>query len=783
MIITMLLFLCLLLGIVGLLIVNNHRAKNQEPITTQKIAAAGETEPVKDEVPDEEFTYSIQSNKLQYGQLSLDVPRGWKTGEETAEDGSKQVFLEDCREGIPELYEYKIIFEHFELSDVEQETHQEALLMKVVYDRLKQDFDVTNYVYHDHPTESYEVYQLETEQEKIWLYVFSQMTYLIREPSSAYLLVGDDYDSLQDMKFRVTLQDGTVAANDDTYQFRYEGKVRSVDENTVLYFSCYQIENEEKVVVYDCNHIERELQTIEERWTNDTFEILDEADINFDGSVDFRFDETWYLWNQEEHQLIPTGKIMSDENVEYSLLPDDKLIWQYDGVIDGDPGEERGKESLWQWQDGKLICVRECTEKISNDRVTLYAWDYESNCEIFEKSFSLKDIEGQQKCFAEFYEGKTNPILYFKHHEVENSQHAIPEGLIALITHAIEQKNELEVMKPMVHDRELEYDEVAAIAERSPDVKSNFTALLSNSLSEAAFIETDGDNDGIPDIMAEELGGGSLRLSEFVFFKGKKDGTYEQTSLYPHMHEEFAFLQYEGKNYLGRTTFDFGRKVYDGFEIYEYQNGERIERVRIRQVLDSYQDSISQVSQPYQKLIGQMRKQGMKYYQNVVRDYSEITGSAETEQDEMYVSDYNNDGVMECYDKYVWLCSSNSAMNYLSLTEYEMPEPESEVSEEGSEELKEKVIPNASVLSEVVYSKDVAMMMWVEKSSEGNVVCVLSQPGLYDLNITGYLIKGEDYKEVFSLDYVPKIKVETKRYGELYGVKIQDMEPPSGLLL
>ena len=58
--------------------------------------------------------------------------------------------------------------------------------------------------------------------------------------------------------------------------------------------------------------------------------------------------------------------------------------------------------------------------------------------------------------------------------------------------------------------------------------------------------------------------------------------------------EEFCVLSFEGKNYLWLTTWDYGRKLYNGADLYYYENGEPVEQASVRMVPESCEVNVEE---------------------------------------------------------------------------------------------------------------------------------------------------------------------------------------------
>ncbi len=55
--------------------------------------------------------------------------------------------------------------------------------------------------------------------------------------------------------------------------------------------------------------------------------------------------------------------------------------------------------------------------------------------------------------------------------------------------------------------------------------------------------------------------GGSLGSNSRVFLKGQKDGSFVKTDVWENITQELIFIEFEGKNYLLETTYDYNKKL------------------------------------------------------------------------------------------------------------------------------------------------------------------------------------------------------------------------------
>ena len=117
--------------------------------------------------------------------------------------------------------------------------------------------------------------------------------------------------------------------------------------------------------------------------------------------------------------------------------------------------------------------------------------------------------------------------------------------------------------------------------------------------------------------------------------------------------EEFCVLFFEGKNYLWLTTWDYGRKLYNGADLYYYENGEPVEQASVRMVPESCEVNVEECQgEQWRALAEQAAAAGSEYQELAGLGKSrKWTGSAERQaagdDNQTYLCDLNNDGTEE----------------------------------------------------------------------------------------------------------------------------------------
>lgn len=128
--------------------------------------------------------------------------------------------------------------------------------------------------------------------------------------------------------------------------------------------------------------------------------------------------------------------------------------------------------------------------------------------------------------------------------------------------------------------------------------------------------------------------------------------------------EEFCVLSFEGKNYLWLTTWDYGRKLYNGADLYYYENGEPVEQASVRMVPESCEVNVEECQGEQWRALAEQAAAAGSEYQELARlgKSRKWTGSAERQaagdDNQTYLCDLNNDGTEEQYQKAVWLSSN-----------------------------------------------------------------------------------------------------------------------------
>ncbi len=466
-------------------------------------------------------------------------------------------------------------------------------------------------------------------------------------------------------------------------------------------------------------------------------------DCNFDGYTDIiASSDAVYLWNPDEkkyREAQVSGEFLSLPYRVY--FPETETIWGYiyDNV-DSEPADRNDfdeMESLWQWEGDELVKKRECVAQARADVVNLQAYDMVSGKMLFEQSVRQEEYSdgsaNVQALFAQFYEKLAPADAFSRFHTISYSKEDmthIPQGFLDQVEGAMLDGTELETLKPMVNDRELSDEEILAIARDNTDMRQT---VIDKSWAGYLMITADGDNDGIMDIIARESYGGSDGAVDFVFYQGQADGTFRRTDVYPTVRQEFGILAYDGGNYLFRTLFDYEKQIYNGISIMCYENGVCVERADLMLVPEQYETTLAYCTSEKYRAYAQQLATDSLTYKETYEDEANCLGTAEEKLSGYaeYQCDLNNDGVMDSYEKTLSYTSSINVCNHLHF--------------EGGGSAAEMVNEALGTL------EGTPVMMWVDEAAGKNVVNVMSQTGLEDMAVTGFLFNGSSYRKLYEI--------------------------------
>lgn len=468
-------------------------------------------------------------------------------------------------------------------------------------------------------------------------------------------------------------------------------------------------------------------------------------DCNFDGCLDIAIsDKRIYLWNaeQKEYKAVQIPEEFSECSsytgyTEY--FPETKTIWQYDFDYREDSQDDVDyTEILWTWEDAVLVKQRECIAEVRDEDVRISAYEGSSSNILFDETLTVEEWEQNsikvQKLYQQFYAEMVpdgnGGHLHIIDYDQESKEY-IPQALLDTLTKAMLDKTELETLKELAHDKELTGDEVLVLAKDNLAMRCDVIEA-----KRAIMVITDADNDGIMDIVAEEYFGGSGGLTEYVFYKGQEDGTYQKISTYDAVWEKFSVISYDGKNYLCRTLYDYTKKIHDALSIACYVDGVQVQMAELRMFPEKYDIKLAECTEEKYRAFAENIFENSLYFKEEIDEYRNIDGSSEeklsSEEQYNYRCDLDNDGEAEQYNKSIWLPSNMGTAEWITFYG----------DGEGIEHTDD-------ALYMVVEGSPI--MMWVEPFEEKNIINVISLTGLHDFEITGFLLNGAEYTSIYRI--------------------------------
>lgn len=465
-------------------------------------------------------------------------------------------------------------------------------------------------------------------------------------------------------------------------------------------------------------------------------------DYNFDGYFDINISSKMiYLWNsvkkQYEAAQIP-AEFMQLQSRAY--FPETEIIWGYDyNTVESENWMDIDeRETLWKWTGNTLMKERACNAQMGGERVQICISDGSSDNEMFECNVALEEYrEGSEKVqlfYKRFYENMVPAETFTNVHSIKYDRENIvyiPQEFLDFVVDAMLNGTEVKNLKPMLNDRELSEEEILSIAENNIDLRQ--TVIDKTWRNPYLMVMADGDNDGIPDIIARESYGGSDGSVAFVFYQGQEDGTFQQTDVFSAMREEFGIFSYKGKNYLLRTLFDYDKKIYNGLSITYYMEGKHVEEAVLMRVPKNYKTILTEcVQEKYQSYAEQIAIKSL-LYKIWLEEENSITGNSEQKLADygMYQCDLNNDGVMDTYQKELWEPSNINICEYLYF--------------DGDGEA---IAPVKKMLDSL---EGTPIMMWIDLVQDKNIINVISQTGLEDFTITGFLVQDFEYERLYEI--------------------------------
>ncbi len=319
----------------------------------------------------------------------------------------------------------------------------------------------------------------------------------------------------------------------------------------------------------------------------------------------------------------------------------------------------------------------------------------------------------------------------------------VPEGLQTLLKESFFAGTSAQTLQPMVNDVVIEKEERDSYRGLGVDDMLDYQDTWGGIL-----LRVDADNDGIEDLFAWIRDGGSSGNTSFQLARGREDGTYEVTEYQGSMSSEIAFVEFEGQNYLLETEFEYNRKAVNGFTVTAYEQGLVSDQVYLEAIANEWEPDITSCMSGYEALAEHYAETGKDgFHDENLYDYRIDAGSGEwveKNEDTVYHSDINNDGVEEWYEKYIFYPSSVGAYICIEDELYFAEAPDEQEELTSYYDLQYEGIP---------------LTFWVEKviaddsGQAKQVVCLLTYEGLSTNRVYGYLIEGENVTEVFEIEY------------------------------
>lgn len=329
----------------------------------------------------------------------------------------------------------------------------------------------------------------------------------------------------------------------------------------------------------------------------------------------------------------------------------------------------------------------------------------------------------------------------------------ISEDFLELLKELTQKENDyvIEVLQPMECGGKVEKEEINLYAS-SPDVQE--CAERMENCFGGVFLLADADNDGTEDLLAWIWDGGSAGDTSRVLLQGQPDGSFKKTDESCGITQELCFVEYDGKNYLLETSFDYYKKCTNGFIVSCYENGVCCETAEITVNNDSYTAQIIYADSDYQQLAGKIAEMGNDGFLDEENSYYTwliIEGSAEKLEkvpeslrdklgEQAYHSDFNNDNEEEWYVKKIFYPSSMASVVHL----------QQEIFLTAEWEKGESLLEHYGLEYE-----GVPLMFWVEHcdQTDKQVVCLLCYDGISRNIVYGFLIEGENVVKVMEIEY------------------------------
>ncbi len=488
-------------------------------------------------------------------------------------------------------------------------------------------------------------------------------------------------------------------------------------------------------------------------------EVLD--DLNFDGYPDIEIynseksERSYFLWDEAESQFV-RAIIPAEETKGISIekkLDEFKTFWGYGDVRDDDYRLLEMTEKLYQWDDIVLKEVRSISCRFEEEEVMITLTDAESGECFGEGTFAVKGWETNsevRELYARFYQGYAPKELYYMRHDAPGEEQVIPESLVKELLRACEEDAEIELLESLETGRELSDSEKETEAAKSADIAQ---AMEDMDSAHVKMIWADLDNDGVEDIYAEVDLGGSGPFGEYILYQGNEAGAYKRTGLgtEEYVRKPFYVICWEGKNYVCHHKTESG-KIWNGLILEGYRDGELVETVSLDRVPGSQTDSVIFCRDGYRDMARKELGKAPEIYDQR-KKYIASEGDAEQRVEEgtnIFVSDIDNDGMMEKYIKHI----IDHPTDFFGL----------EMDNKTGRTEAEPAIPDCRD------EAGVQIMMWVDACDGKNIMNVIYRTGLYDYMVEGFLLDDAGgCSDLYAIERKTELEVETVRTWELPG--------------
>ncbi|MDE5933941.1 MAG: hypothetical protein K2H40_15870 [Lachnospiraceae bacterium] len=711
----------------------------------------------------------IEGGSLSYGNLLIELPEGVEA-EPIQREECGNLFTESEEgqvvdlSGAEEVYADRVFNAEFRvwiplpprirlmhyLAEYDEETALLSALLSLF------PTDTTGYrIYADEAKCEYGYRMLREEYCQYFIFVRGKDVYLIQEITT----IGSRTTNLY--AFGYLLQDKMLRWQDSGGDIEYDSETdgrayrRIVPEEGFAFLCEYGIDGEDNDVrLYLEEDFDAPYQTMQQDIGLDIIFLTE--DINFDGCPDIIGYDGQYLWDREEKTYCPAQAEITLYALRNWRFPETKTIWEHNADYLAEDGVRLLEtETLWQWEGSCLVKKRECVKEVGEDSVRLYACGESPDNFLFNVTYSVEQWEQEEQekerlMYEQFYDGMVPQEVYSVYHTMEAEARYIPQELIGELADAVSLGTEKETVEEMRSGRKLSEEEVLAFADKSVDIRLEVLDIASYNGS-YVMQEADCDHDGVSDIVAQIYRGGSAGLVDYIFFRGRPDGTYVKSdTLSGFSSETFTIISWQEKNYLCRMTYDYDKKVDDGLMLFAYEDGKSVEKVSLTRYPEGYDVQIAEslpgnaggsmsktLSADYRPLAASVAKEALAIKEQI-DGYQTINGNAEqyiaeTDVKWSYQCDLDNDGEMERYEKFLWI---SSYMRYDTLV-FDCEAGNRAGIRDFVEELRS--------------GTGTPMMLWVETFEGKNIISVFYLTELESFKIIGYLIEDADFRRVYEV--------------------------------